>query len=242
MKLSADSVAGCTVRVLKARGVERVFASCGGHIMPIWMRPRRGRHPHHRRARRARRRAHGAGAGRADRRARRRAGNRRPRRDQCDDRHRQRARLARTRAGAIRKHRPARRKTAAVCRISTTRFCCVASRATPAPCASLRWCCRSSTKRSHGPLAKAGSLDRPTSTFRPIRCAAEMPKALQLAEHIDAKAARRHRPDPTRSIGLWMLLWSAKRVLVIFRAGRQRRRTGAGSAARQARCRLPRHR
>src|SRR5689334_5858318 len=38
MKLSADSVAGCIARLLKARGVERVFALCGGHIMPVWMR------------------------------------------------------------------------------------------------------------------------------------------------------------------------------------------------------------
>jgi acetolactate synthase-1/2/3 large subunit len=38
MKLSSDSVAGCIARVLKARGIERVFALCGGHIMPIWMR------------------------------------------------------------------------------------------------------------------------------------------------------------------------------------------------------------
>jgi acetolactate synthase I/II/III large subunit len=38
MKLSPDSVAGCIARLLKARGIERVFALCGGHIMPIWMR------------------------------------------------------------------------------------------------------------------------------------------------------------------------------------------------------------
>src|SRR5262245_66150123 len=38
MKLSTHSVAGCVARVLKARGIERVFALCGGHIMPIWMR------------------------------------------------------------------------------------------------------------------------------------------------------------------------------------------------------------
>ena len=38
MKSTPDSVAGCIARVLKARGVERVFALCGGHIMPIWMR------------------------------------------------------------------------------------------------------------------------------------------------------------------------------------------------------------
>ncbi len=33
-----DSVAGLVARLLKRRGVERVFALCGGHIMPIWMR------------------------------------------------------------------------------------------------------------------------------------------------------------------------------------------------------------
>ena len=33
-----DSVADIVARVLKRRGVERVFALCGGHIMPIWMR------------------------------------------------------------------------------------------------------------------------------------------------------------------------------------------------------------
>jgi acetolactate synthase-1/2/3 large subunit len=33
-----DSVAGVIARFLKARGVDRVFALCGGHIMPIWMR------------------------------------------------------------------------------------------------------------------------------------------------------------------------------------------------------------
>ena len=38
MKLSPDSVAACVARVLKARGIERVFGLCGGHIMPIWMR------------------------------------------------------------------------------------------------------------------------------------------------------------------------------------------------------------
>ena len=38
MTISPDSVAGCIGRLLKARGIERVFALCGGHIMPIWMR------------------------------------------------------------------------------------------------------------------------------------------------------------------------------------------------------------
>jgi acetolactate synthase-1/2/3 large subunit len=35
---SASSAAGVVARFLKARGVDRVFALCGGHIMPLWMR------------------------------------------------------------------------------------------------------------------------------------------------------------------------------------------------------------
>src|SRR5262245_286957 len=38
MNLSADSVAACAARGLGARGIARVFALCGGPIMPIWMR------------------------------------------------------------------------------------------------------------------------------------------------------------------------------------------------------------
>jgi acetolactate synthase-1/2/3 large subunit len=38
MKASPDSVAALVARVLQRRGVERVFALCGGHIMPTWMR------------------------------------------------------------------------------------------------------------------------------------------------------------------------------------------------------------
>jgi acetolactate synthase-1/2/3 large subunit len=38
MKASPDSVADLIARSLRARGVKRVFALCGGHIMPIWMR------------------------------------------------------------------------------------------------------------------------------------------------------------------------------------------------------------
>src|ERR1700758_2392190 len=37
-QLSEDCVASVIARFLKARGVDRVFALCGGHIMPIWMR------------------------------------------------------------------------------------------------------------------------------------------------------------------------------------------------------------
>ena len=38
MTIHSDSVAGLVARLLKRRGVDRVFALCGGHIMPIWMR------------------------------------------------------------------------------------------------------------------------------------------------------------------------------------------------------------
>jgi acetolactate synthase-1/2/3 large subunit len=36
--LGADSAAGVIARILRARGVDRVFGLCGGHVMPIWMR------------------------------------------------------------------------------------------------------------------------------------------------------------------------------------------------------------
>ena len=35
---SATSAAGIVARFLKAQGVDRIFALCGGHIMPLWMR------------------------------------------------------------------------------------------------------------------------------------------------------------------------------------------------------------
>ena len=38
MAISPDSAAGQIARLLKRRGIKRVFALCGGHIMPIWMR------------------------------------------------------------------------------------------------------------------------------------------------------------------------------------------------------------
>ncbi|MGI9331807.1 MAG: thiamine pyrophosphate-binding protein [Gammaproteobacteria bacterium] len=36
--LTSNTVAGVVARFLKERGVDRIFALCGGHIMPIWMR------------------------------------------------------------------------------------------------------------------------------------------------------------------------------------------------------------
>ena len=37
-ELTDDCAAAVIARLLKARGVDRLFALCGGHIMPIWMR------------------------------------------------------------------------------------------------------------------------------------------------------------------------------------------------------------
>jgi acetolactate synthase-1/2/3 large subunit len=36
--ISANCGAGVIARILRARGVQRVFGLCGGHIMPMWMR------------------------------------------------------------------------------------------------------------------------------------------------------------------------------------------------------------
>jgi len=36
--ITANSGAGVIARMLRARGVDRVFGLCGGHIMPMWMR------------------------------------------------------------------------------------------------------------------------------------------------------------------------------------------------------------
>jgi len=38
VKLTDDCAAAVIARFLRARGVDRLFALCGGHIMPIWMR------------------------------------------------------------------------------------------------------------------------------------------------------------------------------------------------------------
>ena len=35
--LAHDAAARVIARSLRARGVDRVFALCGGHIMPLWM-------------------------------------------------------------------------------------------------------------------------------------------------------------------------------------------------------------
>ena len=37
-EITANCGAGVIARILRARGVDRVFGLCGGHVMPIWMR------------------------------------------------------------------------------------------------------------------------------------------------------------------------------------------------------------
>jgi len=36
--ITANAGAGVIARILRARGVDRIFGLCGGHVMPIWMR------------------------------------------------------------------------------------------------------------------------------------------------------------------------------------------------------------
>src|SRR5690242_5595908 len=38
MQVTEKSTAAVIARFLRSQGVDRVFALCGGHIMPIWMR------------------------------------------------------------------------------------------------------------------------------------------------------------------------------------------------------------
>ena len=37
-EVTERSSAAWIARCLKSRGIDRVFALCGGHIMPLWMR------------------------------------------------------------------------------------------------------------------------------------------------------------------------------------------------------------
>src|SRR4029078_8920509 len=57
-------------------------------------------------------------------------------------------------------------------------------------------------------------IDFPTDTLRGI-----IPKALQLAEHLDAKPRTVSLPDPAQVARAVDLLWSARRVLVISGRG-----------------------
>ncbi len=232
-----QSAAALVARFLKARGVDRVFALCGGHIMPIWMRLDAEGHPHRRRARRARRRLHGACACRADRRPRGGAGHRRPRRHQCDDRHRQCPRGARAGAGpvghaAAGAGEPRRAAGHGAHRVRAPADPLRAHRAR-----ADRWCCRSSTRRWRARSARAASPGRSTSTFRSTRCAPRCRGRCSCPSCLRRGRSGACCPIPTRCAQAVELLWSAKRPLVISGRGA---RGAAGAAARTARPRSAR--
>ena len=244
MKVNPDSVAGLVARLLKARGVERVFALCGGHIMPIWMRldaegirivdvrdERAAVHMAH---------AHAevtgelgvalvtAGPG-----------------------------VTNAMTGIANAHvsrapvlvlsgtppRPQENR-GGLQDIDHTSAACARSRAMPAPCASRRWCCRSSTRRSRAPSARAASPGRSISIFRPTRCAADVPTAAA-ARRAPARPSRAPLllpdPDAVARGGRPAVVGAARRS-----SSRGRGARGAGPelvrAARPARRRLPRHR
>ena len=198
--LTPDSAAGVIARFLKARGVDRVFALCGGHIMPIWMRADAEgiRIIDVRDERAAVYMAHahaeltgGLGvalvtAGPGVTNAMTGIAN---------------AHIARAPVLVL-SGRPPRsagesRRSAGPRRTPTS---CAASRATRGPCASRRWCCRSSTKRSRAPFGQGGEpgpvyLDFPTNTLRGEvrgRCS---------WRSISGQATTGPAPDPTTSGG-----------------------------------------
>ena len=189
---SPESAAGVAARFLKARGVDRVFALCGGHIMPIWMRDRRGGHPHHRRARRACRGAHGARPRRAHRRPRRRAGHRRARRHQRDDRHRQRARRRARRCWCSPGSPPRPQENRGALQdigAHRPRPLDHALRAHGARAVARSR--RSSTRRSRARSGRAGSRGRSISISRPTRCAPTCRRRCSCEEHFRPKPRAR---------------------------------------------------
>ena len=204
MKLSADSVAGCIARVLKARGVERVFALCGGHIMPIWMRlDAEGIRIIDVRDERAAvhmAQAHAELTGELG--------------------------VALVTAGPGVTNAMTGIANAHVSRAPVLVLSGTPPRAAGEPrrTAGYRahdfWCVRitryartvreptlvlagARRSRSRGPSAKAGSRDRPTSTSRPTRCAPKCRRRCSSTEHFAAEAPRRSSlPDPAAVDGL----------------------------------------
>ncbi len=222
------AAAALIARFLKARGVDRVFALCGGHIMPIWMRlDAEGiRIVDVRDERAAVYMAHahaeltgGLGvalvtAGPGVTNAMTGIAN---------------AHVARAPVLVLSGTPPRRRKTAARCRTWPIPISCARSRAMRAPCASPTWCCRSSTRRCRARFGEGGEpgpvyLDFPVDTLR-----AEVPRAVQLPEHFAPRGRAPLLPDPAAVQAAVDLLWSARRPLVI--SGRGAR--GAGPAAAQ---------
>src|ERR1700754_3679039 len=218
MKVSPDSAASLIARLLKQRGVERVFALCGGHIMPIWMRLYAGgiRIIDRRDARAAvhMAQAHAeltgelgvalvtAGPGMtnaitgiANEHVSRApilvllGGNPRPQENRGGLQDMDHTQLVR----------------------SITRY----ARTVREPSLVLQEL-DEAISRAFGEGGEPGPsyIDFPTDTLRGI-----VPKALQLDEHLDAKPRAVTRPDPAQVERAVDLLWSARRVLVISGRG-----------------------
>ena len=221
--------------------IDRVFALCGGHIMPIWMRldaegisivdVRDERAAVHMAQ------AHAELTGELGV-ALVTAG---PGGHQRDHRHRQRARLARAGAGALGHAAARRRRTAAALQDldahllvrSITRY----ARTVREPSLVLAEL-DEAIARALGEGGEPGPayFDFPVDTLR-----ADVPKALQLDEHFAPSRAPRFCPIPTRSHGRSTCSGRRGASLVISGRGAQGRRARARAAARPARRRLPRH-
>ena len=218
MKLTRDTVAGCIARLLKARGVERVFALCGGHIMPIWMR------------------LDAEGIGIIDV------------RDERAAVHMAQAHAELTGGLGVALVTAGPGVTNAMTGIANAHVSrapvLILSGAAPRPQENrgglqdvdhtqlLRGITRyartiresslalaeldEAIARAFGEIGEPGPvfLDFPTDTLR-----AEIPKALQLAEHIEAKPRAEVLPDPSAVARAVDVLWSARRVLVISGRG-----------------------
>src|SRR6478736_3640220 len=161
MKVSPDSAADLIARLLKRRGVTRVFALCGGHIMPIWMR------------------LDAEGIRIIDV------------RDERAAVHMAQAHAELTGELGVALVTAGPGMTNAITGIANAHVSRASvlvisggnprpqenrggarSRATPGPSVNRRWYYRNSMKRSRGPLAKAGSLVLPTLISRLTRCPA----------------------------------------------------------------------
>ena len=79
--------------------------------------------------------------------------------------------------------------------------------------------CRSSMKRFRAPSAKAASPAPPTSIFRPTRCAASCRRPCSWRSISVPKPRTVTLPDPAQVALAVDLLWSARRVLVISGRG-----------------------
>ena len=241
--ITENSAAALIARFLKARGVDRVFALCGGHIMPMWMRldaegiriidvrdERAAVYMAH---------AHSELTGET----RRRAGDRRTRRHQRDDRASPMPSLPGPGAGAL-GHAAARcRRTAARCRTWShtdfvrplTRY----ARTVREPSLVLQEL-DEAVSRAFGQGGEPGPvyLDFPVDTLR-----AEVPRVLRTRRADAAKPRAGILPDPRPCSARPTCCWSARRPLVHLGPRRARRRCASWSQLlERARRPLPRHR